>query len=170
MIWLPLILIALAVALLWSSRKQHKATGLPEGPIEAADMGQWQPNSRVLYDPRLHLAGKPDYLVRQNGVLIPVEIKTGRTPTRPYDSHVFQLAAYGHLVTVATGTTPPKGVLVYPEKTFEIAFTPDLQASLEETLTEMQAHLRGETVARSHASATRCTACGYREICDQRIG
>lgn len=167
--WLPVLLIALALALLWLARRRRKQTGLPEGQIHYADMGEWQPTSQPLYDPRLKLAGKPDYLVHQDGLLIPVEVKTGRTPQRPYESHIMQLAAYCYLVEVSTGKTPPKGILCYPERTFDIAYTPALRTSLEAQIGAMRTAVQAGEVPRSHNSTARCAGCSYRKVCDQRL-
>ena len=40
----------------------------------------WGKLERPLYDQALDLTGKPDYLVQQNGQIIPVEVKSGRRP------------------------------------------------------------------------------------------
>ena len=58
------------------------------------DTGAWGKVEKPLYYHALGLTGKPDYLVERDGILIPVEVKSGRTPEAPYDSHIFQLAAY----------------------------------------------------------------------------
>jgi CRISPR-associated exonuclease Cas4 len=170
MLWLPLILIFLALLVLWLSRRQQKKTGLPEGRVVYADMGKWQPNSQALYDPKLDLTGKPDYLIYQDNFPIPVEVKTGRTPSKPYDSHVFQLAAYCYLVEAVTGKRPPYGILNYPDQTFEIKYTENLRQSLLDLLGDLRIKERSRAaVPRSHDHAARCSHCGFRSICDERL-
>jgi CRISPR-associated exonuclease Cas4 len=166
--WFPVLLIVIALIILWLTQRGRKRMGLPQGRVVSTDMGQWQVNNQVLYDPQLKLAGKPDYLVQQRNRIIPVEVKTGYTPAQPYDSHIFQLAAYCHLVGVTTGKAPPYGFLHYPEKTFEINFDHNLQQALYATLDSMRQDLHsGQSVPRSHQHPKRCVHCGYRDICDQ---
>jgi len=168
--WFPIILIAIALVILWITQRGRKRMGLPRGRVVSTDMGKWQTNNQVLYDPHHKLAGRPDYLVQHKNSLIPVEVKTGHTPAQPYDSHILQLAAYGHLVAVSTGKTPPYGFLHYPEKTFKIDFSPQLQQTLLSTLESMRDDLQqDQSVPRSHQHPNRCQSCGYREICDQRL-
>ncbi len=170
MIWYALILIAAAILFLWLANRQRSQAGLPSGRISYTDVGEWQPNHLALYDPKLGLAGKPDYLVYVNGAPVPVEVKSGRTPTTPYDSHIIQLAAYCYLVEVTTGKVPPYGLLRYPQETFEIAYTPELRAELLELVEAIRAASRRRTPPeRSHNNARRCSGCGYRESCDQRL-
>ena len=42
----------------------------------------------------------------QPGHRIPVEVKTGRTPDAPYDSHMFLLVCYSCFIDRATGLRP----------------------------------------------------------------
>ena len=62
------------------------------------DTRGWSAVEKPLYDPVIGLTGRPDYLVKKGKDIIPVEVKTSRTPEAPYDSHIFQLAAYCLLV------------------------------------------------------------------------
>ncbi|MFQ5342373.1 MAG: hypothetical protein ACE5F6_12575, partial [Anaerolineae bacterium] len=85
---------------------QQKQAGLPQGRIVYTDTGAWDRVEKPLWSRRHLLAGKPDYLVEQNGHLIPVErrpelvegVKPNRSSPQPYDSDVLQLAAYCLLV------------------------------------------------------------------------
>ncbi len=91
----------------------------------------------TLYSESLPLAGKPDYLLKNGKYLIPVEIKTGKTPYRPYRSHIMQLTAYCRLVKENYGIRPVYGVIRYPEKEFLIEYTNDNLTLLEEVIGEM---------------------------------
>ena len=167
---LALVLILIALILFWQAGRQRKASGLPGGRIIYTDTRQWGPVEKPLYDPALNLTGKPDYLVMQsNGQIIPVEVKTGRSLTAPYDSHIFQLAVYCLLVERSLGKRPPYGILRYPSRTFEIEYTQALEASLLDTLAEMRQQERHAEIDRSHDQPARCARCGYRSICDQHL-
>ena len=166
-----LILLTLLIALifLWQASRKQRQAGLPGGRIIYTDTQGWRRVEQPLYDPILGLTGKPDYLIRRGKTIIPVEVKTGRTPPAPYDSHIFQLAAYCALVHRAAGTRPPHGLIKYPQRTFEIDYTPALEHALLDLLDEIRQHRRKRTVNRSHESRARCARCGYRTICDQRL-
>lgn len=170
MIYIVIGLLCLGLILLLIARRQRQNQGLPTGRILAADMGRWQTNRQTLHDPHYNLAGRPDYLIRTAGGIVPVEVKSGRTPTEPHESHKFQLAAYCHLIGCTYGETPPFGILHYPEKTFQLDFTLQCQHELIALLHQIQAEqVRGELPDRSHQHSARCARCGFRQVCDQRL-
>ncbi len=165
-----LLLALLAAYLLWQSARQRKASGLPAGRVVYADTGDWRPLEKPLYDAQLGLTGKPDYLVEKDGQIIPIEVKTGRTPPAPHDTHIYQLAAYCLLVERSLGARPSHGILRYPERTFAVDYTPELEQALLDLLAEMRRQERRPELERSHESPPRCARCGYRSACDQRLG
>jgi CRISPR-associated exonuclease Cas4 len=172
MLVLAVILGLLAMVLFWQSTRQRRATGLPGGRVIYADPKTWGPVEEPLYDARSGLTGKPDYLVQQGEKIIPVEVKTGRTPNSPHDAHIFQLAAYCYLVERNHGVRPPYGILHYPQRTFAIDYTPALEAALTALVAEMRVQDRQAergTVDRSHENPSRCARCGFRAHCDQRL-
>jgi CRISPR-associated exonuclease Cas4 len=171
------LLAVLALVLLWVAARHRRLSGLPSGRVVYADPRTWGPVEKPFYDPQSHLSGKPDYLVRQERglaaepYLIPVEVKTGRVPAYPPDSHIFQLAAYCLLVERSTGVRPPYGILHYTQgsRSFAVDYTPALEEALLDLVDEIRAQERRPEVDRSHDSPTRCTGCGFRGICDQRL-
>jgi CRISPR-associated exonuclease Cas4 len=120
-------------------------------------------------DLEIGLTGKPDYLVRQGGFTIPVEVKSKWAPPEPYESHIFQLAAYCLLIEKTSGTRPPYGILKYHNRSFAIDYTSQLKSEMLELLDEMRYKLNNNTLNRSHQQSARCARCGYRFICDQRL-
>jgi len=171
-IYAAIALILAALVLLWQSNRTQKTAGLPGGRVIYTDTRAW--GSKVespLYDGMLGLTGKPDYLVEKNGRIIPVEVKTGRAPHggAPYDSHIYQLAAYCLLVEKTMRTRPPYGIIHYENQTFAIDYTPALESALLDILAEMRRDERRAEIARSHDSQARCAHCGFRNTCDQKL-
>lgn len=169
MLYIAFFLFLLGLTLLWFSRLRQKTSGLPGGRVIYTDTRGWGPVEKPLYDPELGLTGKPDYLVDQGDRIIPVEVKSRRAADTPYDSHIFQLAAYCRLVQVAYGKRPPYGILKYSNRTFAIDYTAALETRLSELLLEMREQERLKEINRSHQSAARCSACGYRTSCEQKL-
>lgn len=169
MFYLAIFLILLALVILWQARRQRQASGVPAGRIITSDMSKWGAVEQPLYDAELGLVGRPDYLVEQSGQLIPVEVKSNRVASAPYDAHIFQLAAYCLLVQRHYGKRPAYGILHYPTHTFAIDFTPQLETSLLDLLADMRSQERRKNIPRSHQSSERCNGCGYRNICDQKL-
>jgi CRISPR-associated exonuclease Cas4 len=167
---LAFILLVGAVLLLQVAQRRRQASGLPAGRIVYSDMRGWQRVEAPLFDPLTSLTGRPDYLVEQKGQIIPIEVKSSHTPTIPYESHIYQLAAYCRLVQVVYGKRPPYGLLHYPDRTFEVDYTPQLEAHLLDLLEEMRQCTTSDEASRSHDSAARCQGCGYQSICDQKLG
>jgi CRISPR-associated exonuclease Cas4 len=169
MLYLALALFILAMILLWQSGRQQQKTGLPGGRVIYTDTRAWGEVEKPLYDAELHLTGKPDYLVEHNGQLIPVEVKSGRTPKAPYDSHIYQVAAYCLLVERTYGKRPPYGLIHYPNRDFAIDYTPALESALLDILAEMRRDEYRSEIDRSHEEPGRCAHCGFNQVCDQRL-
>jgi CRISPR-associated exonuclease Cas4 len=163
------ILLVLGLFTLLQATRRRKATGLPGGEIIYADTSQWDPLEKPLYDAHVGLAGKPDYLVRQGEMIIPVEVKSTRSAQTPYDSHIYQLAAYCRLVETEYQVRPAYGILHYPNHTFRIEYTLELERKMLDLLDEMRSQATRKQVQRSHQAPQRCRRCGYRPSCDQRL-
>ncbi|GAB4399101.1 MAG: CRISPR-associated protein Cas4 [Anaerolineales bacterium] len=158
------------ILLLWQANRAQKAAGLPGGRVIYSDTRAWGEVAKPLYDASLGLTGKPDYLVESKGQVIPVEVKSGKTPPAPYDSHIYQVAAYCLLVEKTMGRRPPYGIIHYPERDFAVDYTHDLENALLDTLAEMRRDERKSEIPRSHESPARCARCGFAEICEEKLG
>lgn len=169
--WLALffVLLIAGLVLMWLARKGRARTGLPEGRVVAADVGPWRRMERPFFSHRHGLTGRPDYVVADGLNLIPVEVKSGRAPRQPYESHVLQLAAYCLLLGEAAGRRPPYGIIRYDDRAFEVPYTRELEEELLDVLEEMRRDLAAGGASRSHDDPRRCAACGYRADCDQAL-
>lgn len=168
-VFIAVFIFVLGLFLLWIATNQRGQSGLPAGRVIYTDTNQWGPVEKPLYDGSLNLTGKPDYLVEQGETLIPVEVKSRRVGQAPYDGQIFQLAAYCLLVERVFGKRPPYGILHFPNRTFAIDYTPELETVLLDLLAEIRADERRKEVDRSHESPARCLRCGYRSYCDQAL-
>ena len=164
-----LLLAALGAGLWLWSRAARRGTGLPEGRVAYVDTGAWNRCERPLFSRRFRLTGRPDYLVEEKRALVPVEVKSGAAPAAPYETHIFQLAAYCLLVEEQEGRTPPHGIVKYRDRAFEVDYTPELRSRLVDVLAAMRRDLDAADVDRSHGERTRCRACGYRDLCGQSL-
>ncbi|HKZ68477.1 MAG TPA: CRISPR-associated protein Cas4 [Anaerolineales bacterium] len=168
MLIIVLLLLALIIWLI-AGRVSH-ATGLPAGRVVYTDTGAWGRLEKPLFSERLRLTGKPDYLVREGEAYVPVEVKSGRAPEGgPYESHVYQLAAYCALVTESHGRRPNYGLIKYADKILAVDYTAELESDLMQLLADIRADSDADDVARSHNSAARCGACGFNEVCEERL-
>lgn len=169
MIYLAALLAITGLILLWISSKQRRAVGLPAGKIIYTDHNQWTKVENPLYDPTFNLTGKPDFIVETDRGLIPVEVKSGRVIDAPYDSHIYQLAAYCLLIEQTFGTRPQYGILHYSNQDYQIDYTEHLQDKTIEILREIRSISRKKSVTRSHQSFVRCQKCGYNSICEEAL-
>ena len=168
-LFLALVLALSGLALLvWSYRVRIKA-GLPAGQVIYADTGAWQRCERPLFSPRYYLSGKPDYLVKERGQIVPVEVKPKRTARRPYDGDILQLAAYCLLVEEEYGRRPRYGYLKYRQTVFRIDYTSGLRQQLLSCLDKMRRDLQKQDVAPNHKEPRRCLGCGHREHCGRQL-
>jgi CRISPR-associated exonuclease Cas4 len=167
--YLSILFLLVALTLFIVAARQKRQAGIPTGRVIYTDTSQWSKVEKPLYDPNLHLSGKPDYLVEHGDQIIPVEVKSRRSPQAPYDSHISQLAAYCLLVNYMYSSRPDHGIIHYSDRTFAIDFTPTLETSTKETIREMQELKVSSHVDRSHENPRCCHRCGYRSICDQSL-
>lgn len=163
------LLLALAAVCLIGALALRRRTGIPWQRVVYSDTGAWQRNERPLISQRYGLAGKPDYLLQHGRAVIPVEVKPGRTASRPYESDIMQLAAYCLLVEDCFGCRPPHGILRYARTTFRIPFDERVRSSVLDVLDEMRREASTDLSERSHGEPGRCAGCGFREQCDQAL-
>lgn len=110
-----------------------------------------QTPGEILYSNTIPLMGKPDYLVKEGEELIPVELKTGKTPTEPWENHVMQLMAYCYLVEENYGVRPKGGIVKYPEREFKLLYTDEAKQGVINTVLEiMQAKESEQEYACTH--------------------
>lgn len=166
--WLGLILLVCGLTALWISRRDLNRAGLPPGKLIYIDTETLGRPKTALFDPATNLTGRPDYLVREGNLITPVEVKSGRAPFRPFDSHRLQLAAYCLLVEAVHGRSPARGIIKYDDRAFEIPFTQDLKNDLLDVVAEMR-RFEYSQPDRSHQEQSRCRSCGFREVCDQAL-
>lgn len=166
---LAVLFLVLSLFFFWQSWLRRRKSGLPAGRIIYADTGRWGRVDKPLYTHELHLTGKPDYLVESGSSIIPVEVKSTFVKHAPYDSHIYQLAAYCMLVHKVYKNRPPYGILHYSNRTFAVDYTDVMEETIIELLNQMRSNARRREVNRSHDSQTRCLGCGYRSICDQAL-
>ncbi len=169
MLYLALALLLFAIFFFRKSSTQWKEAGLPGGRIIYADTRGWGKVEKSLFYTALELTGKPDYLIEQKGLIIPVEVKSGRAPEAPYDSHIYQLAAYCLLVEKTYHNRPPYGIIHYENRDFAVDYTRELETALVDLLVEMKRDEHKKNVPRSHEEAGRCAKCGYRQTCDESL-
>lgn len=163
-------LILLASVALFYGLSLRRQSGLPSGNVIYSDAGTWHAQSETLFDRTLQLAGKPDYLVEEsNGVIIPVEVKSSKAPSYPYEGHILQLAAYCRLVEAHFGRRPTYGIIKYQDKAFEVDYTADLEDDLLDVISYMREDLFAPDVGRSHDDHGRCARCGQRAHCYERL-
>ena len=168
-IYFAVILFVIGLLLLAYTRKSQRESGIPGGKVIYLDTDGWKPVESPLFDPTTRLVGRPDYLVRSAQEIIPVEVKSSRISDNPLEGHTLQLAAYCRLVEHEYHVRPSHGIINYPEKTFSVDYSPELEQTLYSLLNEIRSIENWNSVKRSHDSAARCRACGYRSICYQKI-
>jgi CRISPR-associated exonuclease Cas4 len=144
-----------------SLRKEFRVTGR----IEYIDMA----GSKAFKSDKHGLIGRPDYVIKVEDKLIPVEEKKGRTPKGPLFSHILQIAAYCLLIEESTGKTPPYGLLKYPEQQHEIEYDEDLRKILLEKLREMRKIMDTSEAHRNHNRPGKCKSCSRKEGCPEKI-
>lgn len=154
---------------MWKEKEAHDfvaKAGLVQGELAYSDLDR---PGETLRSEKYDLSGRPDYIVRRAGEYIPVEVKTGRTPETPHDSHVMQLGVYCILVEEIYGRRPSRGVLQYPERTFDVPFTNEFRDKVLETTLRMRLSDMTGVIHRNHERAGKCKGCSRRAACPERL-
>lgn len=161
------IIILAGIALLLLTQQRRTALSLPTGKLIYQDA----PDRRgeMLFSQTMKLSGRPDALVREGSMIIPVELKTGRTPKAPYAGHIMQLAAYCHLVEQKYNVRPTHGIIRYDEGEFSIEYTADLEWKLEQLVQEMHLQRDQNEIHRDHNHKSKCDACSFWNNCSERL-
>ncbi len=151
-------------------KKKHnnikKTNKIEKGKVTYSDLNK---PSRALFSRRYRLAGKPDYIVNQNGSFYPVEYKTGKN-NKPMKNHILQVAAYCQLVEENFNNFVPHGILVYNNKnSFKIPYNPALRFELENAITKIRYVIRTGKITRNHNDISKCENCSMRKYCDKKI-
>ena len=126
----------------------------------------------VLKSANYNLAGRPDYLINEEGMRIPVEVKTGRRPKAPFFSHVLQIGAYCLLSEETFVSKPRCGQIRYgfENEPHEVKWDSDLKVLVKEKLEEMNDILKGNMEAhRNHKRVGKCNSCSRRKGCPERL-
>lgn len=140
--------------------------GLVQGELAYSDLDR---PGETLRSEKYELSGRPDYIVRRGEEYLPVEVKTGRTPDAPHDSHLMQLGTYCLLVEEVYGRRPSRGYLQYPDRTFEVAFTPEFRDKVLETTLRMRLAQMTGVIHRNHERVGKCRGCSRRALCPERL-
>jgi CRISPR-associated exonuclease Cas4 len=143
---------------------------LGESDIETPDA--LTKETPVLKSNNYNLAGRPDYLIKNEEMRIPVEVKTGRKPKAPFFSHVLQIGAYCLLSEETFQTKPSHGQIRYgfDNDPHEVIWDSKLKNIVTDKLEEMNDILNGDMEAhRNHKRAGKCNHCSRRKGCPERL-
>jgi len=148
------------------AREYVAQAGLVQGELAYSDLDK---PGETLRSEKYELSGRPDYIVRRHEEYLPVEVKTGRTPDEPHDSHLMQLGVYLILVEENYGARPSRGYLQYPGRTFEVPFTDEFRDKVLETSLRMRLATMTGVIHRNHERVGKCKGCSRRAMCPERL-
>ena len=153
------------------SAEQARATRakyeLAAGSLVYVDSEREKP--KLFVAKRYGLSGRPDAVLLEGDVHIPVEVKTGRTPRGPLFSHILQIAAYCVLMEEEYGKAPPYGVIRYGDGSHDIEYNEDLKRLVLQKMGEMRACLAKGEAHRNHNRPGKCVHCSRRSVCPERL-
>jgi CRISPR-associated exonuclease Cas4 len=150
-----------------TATKLRDELGIEAGSIEYVDGMDGE--SESFYSERYGLRGRPDYILKKDGNLIPVEVKTGRTPRGPLFSHILQLAAYCLLIEDKYNNPPPYGIIKYSEAEHEIEYDGGLKKIILSKIVEMKEIMRTGEAHRNHKRESKCRSCSRRKVCPEKL-
>lgn len=150
-----------------AARRRHRDAGFSLSEMAVAIEGSSILPSREYISTRQGLAGKPDALVKEGEVVLPIERKPLAKKMR--DRYVAQLLVYMRLVEEFEGVTPPHGYLLLGPKCrrVKVVNAAAKQQWVERMIGEMRGVLDGApAVPQPHPA--KCAKCDVRHKCSAR--
>ncbi len=149
------------------ARRRHTDSGFSQSEVALAIDGGVLLPEREYISTRQGLAGKPDALVQEAGIVVPVERKPLARKLR--DRYVAQLLIYMRLVEEFEGTRPPHGYLLLGPacRRIKIVNADTKQKWVSSMLTDMRKILAGGT-PRPAPHPKKCARCDVRHNCNAR--
>jgi len=139
-----------------------KTYKIQDGKVLYSDLDK---PAKSFFSKKYRISGKPDYILKKNNRYLPVELKSGSHES-PQKNHIFQLAAYCHLIEENFGVFVPYGILVYSDgKQFNIQFDPKIRFELEITIKEMRDIIKKGKLSKEFKSDFKCKNCSMKEYC-----
>jgi len=170
---LNLVLLTLAILLVITLLYRQRAKQQPQvpAPHNVIYQDHLPETSPTLMSKRYFLLGRPDRIEQHGEFFIPVEVKTGRPPEKPYLGQIMQVIAYCVMVQEKYGKRPPYGIIHYEQSntTVQIEFTPAYEKQLAGILRAMRAKRAASDVKRSHDSTAKCAVCDYKDRCPEKL-
>lgn len=161
----------LAAAALWRAIALSKRTGIGLGQaVLAADTYAGTAAVASLAATDLGLRGKPDYLVRRRGKIMPIELKPNRKARRLSPGDEEQLGAYLLLLRSRyRNGAASEGEVRYAHAAFTVRLTSALEGRILDAMARIRAIRHQQDVPRSHDDAFRCSVCAVRAACGQAL-
>lgn len=117
----------------------------------------------------LGLKGIVDMMEVYDDSIVPIELKTGKSPMRgAWDSHRVQLLAYIMLLSEKNGSkTIREGRIIYLDtnKTVPVMTNPFAEIEVKELIEKVSALLKSEKIPDFCGSDNKCNACGLKGSC-----
>jgi len=143
-------------------KKTHK---IQDGKVLYADLDK---PAKAFFSKKYRISGKPDYIVKKDKRYLPVELKSGSHDS-PQKNHIFQLAAYCHLIEENYGVFVPYGVLVYSDgDQFNVPFDPKTRFELESTIKDMRRVIKTGKMNFDFKDTYKCKNCSMKEHCSAK--
>jgi CRISPR-associated exonuclease Cas4 len=164
------ILFVLAFRVWTTASRRISRFGVPEGRVVYQHADRHRALVRPLVSLRHGLTGKPDYLVETTDGLVPVEVKSRKCGrTGPYAADAAQLTVYCVLVEDTTGVAPTHGIVQYANGPWRISYTRHGRDHVFKIVRHIRGARGSQSVHRNHTQPSRCRACGFRSVCEERI-
>jgi len=116
----------------------------------------------------LNLVGKIDQLELHKNLVVPVELKTGRSPSEGiWPGHKIQIAAYALLLEDQYQKKVNQGSVVYLDQNIKrtIIINPFLKDEIIELRKEVEGLLKSKTPPEFTENKNKCSKCGLKDLC-----
>lgn len=146
------------------SSSMRKEAGLEEKTELISLRSSTSLPSKEYYSPSLGLTSRPDALIKEDGYLIPVDVKPMTNKVR--DRHVIAIFVHMRLIEEVEGKRPPYGILLMGEKRrrVKIKNSEEKQRWLDALLAEMRSISEGVPAVPA-PSTYKCRSCDVCGIC-----
>lgn len=116
----------------------------------------------------LKIKGKIDYIIEENGLQIPIEIKKGKcNGVKPFENDVMQLMCYVLLLEENYSFKYNHGYLLYKgsKKKYTVEITNDIRKKLIYYIHQLRGYANKNVIPKIEYDKNKCYRCSIREYC-----
>ena len=114
------------------------------------------------------IKGICDFLIEENGLYIPVEVKSGKCNASPaFKNDIMQLMCYILLLEDHFDIKYPHGYILYlgSKRKYKVSVSLALRKNVQKKIQEIRSYMRSKKIPKQNYDEKLCRNCSYHDYC-----